>query len=58
MKLKEVTEDDIYGLVGSTLAGRRYDYYEAGMVLNLKVRGGTITAEVAGRSAPSYTVQI
>lgn len=58
MRLKEVTEDDIYGLVGSTSAGRGYDYYEAGMVLNLKVRGGTITAEVAGRSAPSYTVQI
>jgi uncharacterized Zn finger protein len=58
MTLKEITEDDIYNLVGYTLAGRGYDYYEGGMVLNLKVRGNNITAEVAGRSSPSYTVKL
>ena len=58
MRLKEIAEDDIYDLVGSTLAGRGYDYYESGMVLSLTVRGGSIRAEVAGRSAPSYIVKI
>ncbi|MCZ6676533.1 MAG: hypothetical protein O7E52_04710 [Candidatus Poribacteria bacterium] len=58
MTLKEIVEDDIYGLVGHTLAGRGYDYYASGMVLSLRARGGTITAEVAGSSAPSYTVKI
>lgn len=58
MKLEGITEDDIYALVGHTLAGRGYDYYESGMVTNLKVRGTTIDAEVAGRSCPSYTVKV
>ncbi len=58
MTLRAITEDDIYDLVGPTLAGRGYDYYNAGMVMSLKVRGSTITAEVAGQSVPSYTVKI
>ena len=58
MRLQEITEDDIYALVGHTLAGRGYDYYEARMVMNLKARANTITAEVAGSSFPSYTVKI
>ena len=58
MKLKDISEDDIYGLVGNTLAGRGFDYYESGMVLDLKVRNGKIIAEVAGSSEPSYTVKI
>ena len=58
MKLKEITEDDIYVLVGHTSTGRGYDDYESGMVKNLKVRGTTIDAEVAGRLCPSYTVKV
>ena len=58
MKLKEIIEDDIYVLVGHALTGRGYDDYESGMVKNLKVRGNTIDAEVAGRLCPSYTVKV
>jgi uncharacterized Zn finger protein len=58
LKLKDITEDDIYALVGHTLAGRGFDYYESGRVLNLKVRNGKIIAEVAGNYEPSYTVKI
>ena len=58
MKLNDITADDIYALVGHTLAGRGYDDYESGLVKHLKVRETTIDAEVAGRLCASYTVKI
>jgi len=58
MKLNDVTEDDIYTLVGHTLAGRGYDDYESGLVKNLRVSETAIDAEMAGRSSPNYTVKV
>ena len=58
MKLTDITADDIYALVGHTLAGRGYDDYESRLVKHLKVRETTIEAEVAGRLYASYTVKI
>lgn len=58
MRLNDVSEDDIYTLVGHTLAGRGYDDYESGLVKHLKVSETIIDAEMAGRSAPNYTIKV
>ena len=58
MKLNDITADDIYVLIGHTLAGRGFDDYESGLVKHLKVRENTVDADVTGRLCPIYTVRI